>query len=65
MSKTKPYTTKDFEKNIKIMKDEELPLTAPIQVTIEGDDNIYEIVGLGHFHVIPNMTIHLKLRKEL
>jgi hypothetical protein len=58
----KPYTTEDFEKNIQIMKDEDLPMTAPIEVTIEGDDNVYHIESLGHFHVIPNMTIHLKLK---
>lgn len=64
MSKDKPYTTKDFKKAIKMMEDEKLPLTAPVEVTIDGDNNIYEIESLGHFHVIPNMTIHLKLRKS-
>lgn len=59
----KPYTTEDFIKNIETMKEEKLPMTAPIEVTIEGDDNIYVIESLGHFHVIPNMTINLKLKK--
>lgn len=63
MPKKKPYTTEDFIKNIETMKEENLPMTAPIEVTIEGDDNVYEIESLGHFHVIPNMTINLKLKK--
>lgn len=59
----KPYTTQDFKNNIATMEEEELPLDAPVEVTIEGDDNLYHIESLGHFHVIPNMTIHLKLKK--
>ncbi len=59
----KPFTTQDFKNNIETMEEEKLPLDAPVEVTIEGDDNLYHIESLGHFHVIPNMTIHLKLKK--
>jgi len=63
MSKKKPYTTADFKKNIQNMEEEGLPLTAPVEVTIVGDNNVYHIESLGHFHFIPNMTITLKLKR--
>ncbi len=44
------------------MEDEGLDLTAPVEVNIEGDGDHYSIESLGHFHVIPNMTISLKLK---
>ena len=62
MSNSK-YTTADMKKNIQSMEDEDLEMTAEVEVTIEGDDNLYVIESLGHFHVIPNVTIHLKLKK--
>jgi len=58
----KPYTTEDIKKSIQVMEDEKLDLTAPVEISIEGDGGIYEIESLGHFHVIPNMTISLKLK---
>lgn len=62
MPKKKPYTTEDIKKNIETMEEEKLPLDAPVEVTIEGDGDTYEIDSVGHFHAIPNMTIHLKLK---
>lgn len=62
MPKNKPYTTEDIKKAVKTMEDEKLDLTAPVEVTIEGDGDHYEIASLGHFHVVPNMTISLKLK---
>lgn len=58
----KPYTTEDLKKAIQAMEDEGLDLTAPIEVSVEGDSDHYDVESLGHFHVIPNMTIHLKLK---
>lgn len=57
-----PYTTEDLKNAIKTMEDEGLDLTAPIEVSVEGDSDHYDIERLGHFHVIPNMTIKLKLK---
>jgi len=61
MSKGEPYTTEDVKKNIQVMEKEGLPLDAPVEVFIDG--KTYHIVSLGHFHVIPNMTIELRLMK--
>lgn len=61
----KPYTTEEIKKNIQVMEDEGLPLTAPIEVTIKGIDGYFHIVHLGHFHAIPNMTIELELYPEV
>jgi hypothetical protein len=58
----KSYTAEDIEKNIQTMKDEGLSLDAPVEVTIEGDEDTYEVENMGHFHVVPNMTISLKLK---
>lgn len=58
----KPYTTQDLKSNIETMEEEKLPLDAPIEVSIEGDGDTYEIESVGHFHAIPNMTLSLKLK---
>ncbi len=60
--KKEAYTTEDLKKSIQAMEDEGLDLTAPLELSVEGDGDIYEIERLGHFHAIPNMTISLKLK---
>lgn len=58
----KAYTTEDLKKAIQAMEDEGLDLTAPLELSVEGDSDHYDIESIGHFHAIPNMTIHLKLK---
>lgn len=58
----KAYTTEDLKKSIQAMEDEGLDLTAPLELSVEGDGDHYEIERIGHFHAIPNMTINLKLK---
>lgn len=60
MNEEHTYTAQDFKKNIETMESEGLPLDAPVEVEIDG--KTYHIKGLGHFHVIPNMTILLELK---
>lgn len=60
--KQKEYTTADLKKAIESMEKEGLDLDAPIELSVEGDGDHYSIESIGHFHVIPNMTIHLKLK---
>lgn len=58
----KSYTTEDLKKSIQAMEDEGLDLTAPLELSVEGDNDHYEVESIGHFHAIPNMTIRLKLK---
>lgn len=57
---SKPYTTKDLKDAITAMEDEELPLDAKLEVYIDG--KTYNVVSVGHFHVVPNMVIELKIK---
>ena len=58
----KSYTTEDLKKSIQAMEGEGLDLTAPLELSVEGDSDHYEVESIGHFHAIPNMTIRLKLK---
>ena len=57
------YTTEDFKKAIAQMEDEDLPLDAPVEVSI--GDKIYNVTGIGHFHIMPNMVISLELKEDV
>lgn len=53
------FTTADLKRGIEEMEKEGLPLDAPLEVHIKN--KVYHVTRIGHFHVIPNMTISLKL----
>jgi hypothetical protein len=55
------YTTQDLKDSIAAMEDEDLPLNAATEVHIDG--KVYYITSIGHFHIVPNMTIELTLAK--
>lgn len=61
MAMSKPTTTQDIKNAIQVMEDEGLPLTANVEIWIGG--KVYHIKSMGHFHVIPNMTIELVLQE--
>lgn len=58
---SKAYTTQDLKDSIQAMEDEGLPLDAKTEIHI--NNKIYHIQRIGHFHVVPNMTIQLVLKK--
>ena len=58
---TKAVEVKDVLRGIKVMQNEKLPLSGRVLVQIGNGNTEYEVVEIGHFHVIPDLT--LKVRK--
>lgn len=52
------FSVADLKRAIEIMEEEGLDLNALVQVY--ANDKEYNITRLGHFHVIPNLTIDLE-----
>ena len=59
--KAKPAKVRDLLRGIRVMQKERLGLSARILVYIGNGETEYEVVGISHFHVIPDLI--LKVRK--
>lgn len=67
MKKTKKQwaTTEDLKKVISHMENEDgLNLGARVEVYIEGEDDRYGITSMGHFSIVPNMTLTIEKIKD-
>ena len=63
LMKNKFATTKDLLLAINVMEEEKLPLDA--EVLCYTGEKEYKVVGIGHFHLIPNMTLTLEPNEKI
>ena len=59
--KAKPAKVRDLLRGIRVMQKERLGLGARILVYIGNRQTEYEVVGISHLHIIPDLL--LKVRK--
>lgn len=59
--KLKPCRVQDLARNLRIMKKEKLGMQGRILIYYRGRE--YEVIEMGHFHAIPDMTLEIRLTK--
>ena len=60
--KRKPAKVKDLLRVIRIMQKKRLGLAGRVLVYIGGGQTQYQVVGISHLHIIPDLL--LKVRKD-
>ena len=58
--KSRYATTKDLQEATRHMRKEKLSLDARVEIYLKGNDKRYGIVGISHFHVIPNLILEIE-----
>lgn len=61
IKESKFYTVKDLKEAIKHMeKEDKLPLTGNILVSFKDNDNEYGVVSIGHYSIVPDLTLEVE-----
>lgn len=64
MKKNKHATTKNLKKGIRQMEKESLSLGARVEIYLKDDPRRFGIVGISHYHAIPNLVLKIEEIKD-